>query len=109
LGSDLLAAPVLAAAAARPTLVGAVVSIGGRPDLASEHLARVEASTLLLVGDQDVPAIGLSEFALDRLSSPKRLDLIPGAGSLYDDPAALEAAGRRARDWFTAHLLPVGA
>jgi pimeloyl-ACP methyl ester carboxylesterase len=104
LAGDTVAAAALAAAAARPNLVGAVVAGGGRPDLADEAWGQVQAPTLLLVGERDVPAIGLNEYALEMLPGKKRLDILPGAGSLLDEAGPLEAVARRARDWFVTHL-----
>jgi pimeloyl-ACP methyl ester carboxylesterase len=105
LAVDAVAAAALTAAAARPNRIGAVVSGGGRPDLAGEEvLSQVQAPTLLLVGDRDVPAIGLNEYALEMLPGKKRLDVLPGASQLLEGAGPLETVARRAREWFTAHL-----
>jgi len=95
----------LVGAALRPDRVGAVVSRGGRPDLAGEALPVVRAPTLLLVGGDDLPVIGLNEKALGRLGSPvKRLEIVPGASHLFEEPGKLEEVARLAADWFTRHL-----
>jgi len=95
----------LVAAALRPDRVGAVVSRGGRPDLAGESLPVVRAPTLLIVGGDDRPVIGLNESALARLGSPvKRLEIVPGASHLFEEPGKLNEVARLAADWFTRHL-----
>lgn len=101
----------LVAAANRPDRVGAVVSRGGRPDLAGAALAQVQAPTLLIVGGDDVPVIGLNETALQRLACRvKKLVIVPGASHLFEEPGKLEEVARLAADWFTRHLgLPAEA
>jgi dienelactone hydrolase len=95
----------LVAAARLPDVVGAVVSRGGRPDLAGDDRPAVRAPTLLLVGGDDEPVIDLNEQALARLGSPvKELGIIPGASHLFEEPGKLEEVARRAADWFTRHL-----
>jgi putative phosphoribosyl transferase len=95
----------LVAAAHRPELAGAVVSRGGRPDLAGDALTAVRAPTLLLVGGDDVPVIGLNEWALSRLGAPvKRLVIVPGASHLFEEPGKLEEVARLAADWFSRYL-----
>jgi putative phosphoribosyl transferase len=94
----------LVAAAERPGLVAAVVSRGGRPDLAGPALARVRAPTLLIVGGHDQPVIGMNEEALAALHCEKRLDIVPGATHLFEEPGALEEVARRAREWFERYL-----
>jgi dienelactone hydrolase len=97
----------LVAAAERPDRVAAVVSRGGRPDLAGDALPRVTAPTLLIVGGGDEPVIGMNEWALARLGSPaKRLEIVPGATHLFEEPGTLEEVARLAADWFTRHLTP---
>jgi putative phosphoribosyl transferase len=97
----------LVAAAERPERVAAVVSRGGRPDLAGDVLPRVTAPTLLIVGGDDEPVIEMNRWALERLSSPaKRLEIIPGASHLFEEPGALEEVARLAADWFTHYLVP---
>ena len=101
----------LVAAARRPVRVAAVVSRGGRPDLAGESLAVARAPTLLIVGGDDGPVIGLNEQALARLAAPiKRLVIVPGASHLFEEPGKLEQVALLAVDWFSRHLdRPVGA
>jgi pimeloyl-ACP methyl ester carboxylesterase len=95
----------LVAAARRPDRVGAVVSRGGRPDLAGDALPRVEAPTLLIVGGDDEVVIGLNEWARDRLVAAQReLVIVPGAGHLFEEPGKLEEVARLAADWSTRHL-----
>jgi putative phosphoribosyl transferase len=94
----------LVAAARRPDLVNAVVSRGGRPDLAGDALPQVQAPTLLIVGSRDEVVIGLNQQAYARLHAPKRLVLVPGATHLFEEPGALEEVARLAREWFIQHL-----
>lgn len=97
----------LVAAARRPQRVAAVVSRGGRPDLAGDALPSVVAPTLLIVGGDDEPVIGMNEWALARLGSPaKRLEIVPGASHLFEEPGTLEEVARLAADWFTRYLVP---
>jgi putative phosphoribosyl transferase len=103
-GSSTGAAAALIAAAEEPEGVGAVVSRGGRPDLAMEHLPRVRAPTLLIVGGNDVPVIRMNREAMGRLSAEKRLEIVPGATHLFEEPGALEEVARLAADWFAVHL-----
>jgi dienelactone hydrolase len=84
--------------------VAAVVSRGGRPDLAGAALAHVRAPTLLIVGGDDHPVIEMNEAAFDRLTCLKRFEIVPGATHLFEEPGALEAVARLALDWFTRHL-----
>ena len=97
----------LVAAAARPHRVGAVVSRGGRPDLAGAALTRVEAPTLLLVGALDEQVIELNERARAAMHAEVRLEIVPGATHLFEEPGTLEQVAERARDWFLAHLHPL--
>jgi dienelactone hydrolase len=98
----------LVAAAERPNQVAAVVSRGGRPDLAGDALPRVRAPTLLIVGGDDQPVIGMNEWALVRIGSPvKRLEIVPGASHLFEEPGKLEQVAQLASDWFTRYLVPV--
>jgi len=94
----------LVAATKRPARVGAVVSRGGRPDLADEALPLVEAPTLLLVGERDEFVIELNEHARARMRADVRLEIVPGATHLFEEAGALEEVAASARDWFTAHL-----
>jgi predicted phosphoribosyltransferase/pimeloyl-ACP methyl ester carboxylesterase len=108
-GASTGAAAALLAAARRRDAVEAVVSRGGRPDMAGAALARVRCPTLLLVGDNDGPVIGLNREALRRLAAPvKEMVLVPGAGHLFEEPGTLEEVARRASAWFAHYLGGVG-
>ncbi len=109
-GSSTGAAAALMAAAEIPDQVDAVVSRGGRPDLAGAALREVEASTLLIVGGNDDVVIDLNKQALERMSADteKKLVVVPGASHLFEEAGALEEAAHLARDWFQAHLDGVG-
>jgi putative phosphoribosyl transferase len=98
----------LVAAAERPDLVAAVVSRGGRPDLAGPSLVHVRAPTLLIVGGRDEPVIGMNREAMRQLRSETRLEIVPGATHLFEEPGALEAVARLAEDWFQRHFRPAG-
>jgi putative phosphoribosyl transferase len=104
-GASTGAAAALMAAARRERKVKAVVSRGGRPDLADQALAGVKAPTLLVVGGRDPVVLGLNRLALDGLLCEKRLDVVPGATHLFEEPGALEQVAALAVDWFRAHLL----
>ncbi len=104
-GASTGAAAALCAAAARRREVDAVVSRGGRPDLAEDWLEKVRAPTLLLVGSRDEQVLSLNRAAQKRLSRAK-LTIIPGAGHLFEEPGALEAVLAAARAWFDMHLRP---
>ena len=103
-GASTGAAAALVAAAERPALVRAVVSRGGRPDLAGESLPHVQAPTLLIVGGNDVQVIVLNRRALDLLPGEKQLVIGPGATQLFEEPGALDSVATLARDWFLRHL-----
>jgi putative phosphoribosyl transferase len=105
-GASTGAAAALVAAAERPDYVRAVVSRGGRPDLAVPVLNRVKAPTLLIVGGADAPVIEMNRDALKHLSIEKRLEIVPGATHLFEEPGTLEEVARLAREWFQAHLKP---
>ena len=105
-GASTGAAAALQAAAARPDRVRAVVSRGGRPDLAGEALARVRAPTLLIVGADDTPVIPLNDAALRRMEGPVEMRLVPGASHLFEEPGTLAAASELARDWFLRQFKP---
>jgi putative phosphoribosyl transferase len=94
----------LVAAARRPDDVRAVVSRGGRPDLAGPALADVRAPTLLIVGGLDRPVIAMNETALAALPGQKRLEIVPGASHLFEETGALEQVAELAADWFRQHL-----
>lgn len=99
-GASTGAAAALAAAAERPGTVRAVVSRGGRPDLAGEALARVTAPVLLIVGGRDEQVLRLNEQAADALGGPCTLRVVAGATHLFEEPGTLDAAAAAARDWF---------
>ncbi len=104
-GASTGAAAALVAAADRPELIHAVVSRGGRPDLAGPVLYRVRAPTLLIVGGADLPVIALNRQALALLGAQvKKLIIVPGATHLFEEPGALDEVARLAADWFTRHL-----
>jgi pimeloyl-ACP methyl ester carboxylesterase len=103
-GASTGAAAALVAAVERAEVVRAVVSRGGRPDLAGGALARVRAATLLIVGGQDRPVIQMNQAALAQLRTEKRLVIIPGATHLFGEPGALDEVARLAREWFELHL-----
>jgi dienelactone hydrolase len=96
----------LIAAASRPDEIAAVVSRGGRPDLAGPVLARVTAPTLLIVGGLDTPVIEMNRDAMKQMSGEVRLEIIPGATHLFEEVGALERVAELAGDWFTRHLRP---
>lgn len=103
-GASTGAGAALVAAAERPALIRAVVSRGGRPDLAGSSLPRVHAPTLLIVGGNDHQVIGLNEKAMAELRCEKRLSIVPGATHLFEERGALEEVTKLARDWFETHL-----
>ena len=103
-GSSTGAAAALVAAAEIPQDVGAVVSRGGRPDLAGDALPKVQAPTLLIVGGNDDIVIELNEMARDRTRCEVKLEIVPGATHLFEERGALEKVTRLATDWFNAHL-----
>lgn len=104
-GASTGAGAALVAAAERPGAVGAVVSRGGRPDLAGERLREVRAPTLLIVGGDDVPVIGLNRRAQQLLAvAEQQLVIVPGASHLFEEPGTLEQVARLAADWFVRHL-----
>jgi len=103
-GASTGAAAALIAAAERTERVAAVLSRGGRPDLAGESLARVRAPTLLIVGGDDTQVIELNRAAASRMPDEPRLEIVPGAGHLFEEPGALERVQALARDWFREHL-----
>jgi putative phosphoribosyl transferase len=105
-GASTGAGAALVAAAERPNEVGAIVSRGGRPDLAGDALPLVKAPTLLIVGENDKPVIGMNEEALARMRAVKRLQIVPGASHLFEEPGALEEVARLATGWFARHLGP---
>ena len=103
-GASTGAGAALVAAAERPEAVGAIVSRGGRPDLAGDALPLVKAPTLLIVGGDDVPVIAMNEEAFAQMHAEKELKIVPGATHLFEEPGALEEVARLAAGWFTGHL-----
>jgi putative phosphoribosyl transferase len=103
-GSSTGAGAALVAAAERPELVKAVVSRGGRPDMAASMLRKVKAPTLLIVGGNDVPVIELNRQAMQQMSVETKLEIIPHATHLFEEPGALEEVSRLATRWFQTHL-----
>lgn len=104
-GASTGAAAALVAAARQPERIGAVVSRGGRPDLAYGYLPRVQAPTLLIVGGHDEEVLQLNEEASAQMRCPRKLEIVPGATHLFPEPGALVHVSILARDWFTEHLL----
>jgi putative phosphoribosyl transferase len=105
-GASTGAAAALVAATMRPDEVAAVVSRGGRPDLAGPALAQVRAPTLLVVGGADHVVLELNRRALEQLRMEKQLVVVPDAGHLFEEPGALEQVASLAADWFSRHLGP---
>ena len=105
-GASTGAAAALQAAAREPIEIAAVVSRGGRPDLAMEYLHLVQAPTLLIVGGNDKPVIPLNETAFARLTCPKELVVVPGSTHLFEEPGALDKVAQLARDWFIKYFIP---
>jgi pimeloyl-ACP methyl ester carboxylesterase len=103
-GASTGAAAALAAAAQRPGHVRAVVSRGGRPDLAGQLLPRVRQATLLIVGERDPVVLEINQRALPKIPAEARLAIVPGASHLFEEPGALEQVANLARDWFAEHL-----
>jgi putative phosphoribosyl transferase len=105
-GASTGAAAALAAAAARPASAEAIVSRGGRPDLAGAILRLVRRPTLLIVGERDTTVLELNRKAMRELGGETRLEVVPGASHLFEEPGALEEVARLAGDWFVRHLRP---
>ena len=103
-GASTGAAAALEAAARLPRSIRAVVSRGGRPDLAGEALARVEAPTLLIVGGADTQVIELNQWARERMHATCEMAIVPGATHLFEEPGTLFQASQLAADWFTRWL-----
>jgi pimeloyl-ACP methyl ester carboxylesterase len=105
-GASTGAAAALVAAVLRQQRVGAVVSRGGRPDLADVALRNVRAATLLIVGGNDPQVLELNRMAMKLMQCERQLEIVPGAGHLFEEPGTLDEAARLARDWFLRHLVP---
>lgn len=103
-GASTGAAAALAAAAQAPDDIRAIVSRGGRPDLAERHLNHVHAATLLIVGGADSDVIPLNEYALEQIPGPKRLEIVPGATHLFEEPETLDTVAQLAAAWFRDYL-----
>lgn len=103
-GASTGAAAALIAAAERADRVRAVVSRGGRPDLASEVLGQVRSPTLLIVGERDPMVLELNQYVRDQLGQPAELAIVAGATHLFEEPGALEQVSELAGDWFLRHL-----
>ena len=103
-GASTGAAAALIAAAERPVTIAAVVSRGGRPDLAGEALARVEAPTLLIVGGDDEPVIDLNREAMRQMHAHVQLEIVPGATHLFEEPGTLDQVADLAASWFQRYL-----
>ncbi len=104
-GASTGSAAALSAAALRPSLVSAIVSRGGRPELAGSALPLVRAATLFIVGSGDAQVLAFNQEAMSRLQCPNRLEIVPGASHLFEEPGALEIVARLASDWFTDCLI----
>jgi putative phosphoribosyl transferase len=107
-GASTGAGAALQAAAREPSNVKAVVSRGGRPDLAEPYLNRVTAPTLLIVGGWDEPVIEMNQEAYELLTCEKKMIIVPGATHLFEEPGTLEQVAEQAGKWFQAHLKRVG-
>ena len=105
-GSSTGAAAALIGSTKRPKEVGAVVSRGGRPDLAGDALPNVQTPTLLIVGGNDSVVIQLNEEAAELLTTKHQIEIVPGATHLFEEPGKLEQVAKLASDWFVKHLLP---
>lgn len=103
-GASTGAAAALIAATERSDVISAVVSRGGRPDLAGPALHNVKAPTLLIVGGNDFPVIDINKDALEQVRCEKKMVIVPGATHLFEEPGKLEEVARLARDWFVQHL-----
>lgn len=105
-GASTGAAAALQAAAREPQGVSAIVSRGGRPDLALDYLNLVQAPTLLIVGGDDRSVVPLNQTAYAKLRCPKELIIVPSASHLFEEPGTLDKVAELARDWFMKHFLP---
>ncbi|MDP7476733.1 MAG: dienelactone hydrolase family protein [Candidatus Woesearchaeota archaeon] len=103
-GSSTGAGAALIAAAKYPADIKTIVSRGGRPDLAMPYLKKVKASVLLIVGGNDIPVIRMNKEAMKQLSIEKKLEIVPGATHLFEEPGKLEEVAKLAAGWFTKHM-----
>lgn len=104
-GASTGAAAALVAAAYQPERVRAIVSRGGRPDLAGDAIPKVQAPTLLIVGGNDTEVLGLNRAAADQMTAPWELEVVPGATHLFEEPGALRVVADRTGQWFRRHLV----
>jgi pimeloyl-ACP methyl ester carboxylesterase len=107
-GASTGSAAALIAATDRPNAVGTIVSRGGRPDLAGSALSRIQIPTLLIVGGNDFLVVDLNQKALEQIRAAKRLEIIPGATHLFEEPGALEKVAWLASQWFKRYLISTG-
>lgn len=107
-GASTGAAAALQAAAQKPEGITAIVSRGGRPDLAMDYLGLVRSPTLLIVGGEDQPVIPLNEVAYKKLSCPKEMIIVPGATHLFEEPGTLERVAEVACHWFLKYFVSSG-
>jgi len=103
-GASTGAGAALVAAARKPELIAAVVSRGGRPDLAGDALPKVKAPTLLIVGGDDTPVIRMNQDAYAQMTCQRQIEIVPGASHLFEEPGTLEEVARLARAWFRRYL-----
>jgi putative phosphoribosyl transferase len=108
-GASTGAAAALMAAAEQADTVRAVVSRGGRPDLTGPSLSHVHAPTLLIVGGDDIPVVAMNQGALAQLGGEKKLEIIPGATHLFEEPGTLEQVTTLACEWFASYLRPMSS
>ena len=104
-GASTGAAAALVVGAAKSARIAAIVSRGGRPDLAADSLPLVQAPTLLIVGGEDREVLALNQKAMERMTAEVRLEIVPGASHLFHEPGALEAVAHLAAEWFTTHIV----
>jgi len=108
-GASTGTAAALVAASERPDVVAAIVSRGGRPDLAGKSLPQVKAPTLLIVGGNDFPVIDMNQDALEELRAEKKLVIVPGATHLFEEPGTLEEVSRLTAEWFVRYFEKTGS
>ena len=108
-GASTGTAAALVAASERPDVIAAIVSRGGRPDLAGKSLPQVKAPTLLIVGGNDFPVIDMNQDALEELRAEKKLVIVPGATHLFEEPGTLEEVSRLTAEWFVRYFEKTGS
>lgn len=106
-GASTGAAAALVAAAELSLRIKAIVSRGGRPDLAMDHLSKVKSPTLLIVGGNDLDVLAMNKVALEKLTTMKKLEIVPNATHLFEEPGALEEVAHLAAKWFKQYLTSV--